>query len=851
MLIRNVFFVILFLFASVSSFAQSLTGFVKDKSREPLIGASLTAIAGNGGIISYCITGEKGAYKLDIPKDSENKTANVNISFMGYKKKQIPFSEFKNGMTIILEEDNFKIKEVKVSGRRIKNTGDTLTYSVAGFKQAQDRTLADVMAKMPGLEVKSNGQVSYQGKEINKFYIEGLDLMGGSYGIANQNLSADKIKSVQVLENHQSVKSLRGVSFSDQASLNIVLKDDAKAIWAGSADIGLGYGDDFLYDCRLMGANFNKKFQTLMMYKNNNNGNQLDNEVLDIDALLKGRSGNESGILAMADVEAPDLEENRYTFNNSHLFAGNWLWKTGKDSELRIQGNGMIEKTDLQSYNSSTYLTIAGMPVITEEQNITNTRSEWKGEVNYQYNGSKTYIKNNLKGYIDFNKSLGNMLYNDQSIERMAKPHKRYLTDNFQLSHASKKGNVFNIESYLLYSNLPGQLLTINGITEKLDLDFLSFQNNISYKLKIANHYLNNDLGVNYESQNIGVTLDKNAESTSTYKFLRAYWTPSMSFRFGSHNLDMKLRLSYALQKFHKKSTSSIWTDPSLNWHWKVSAVSQFSASLNYTNSPLMGKSIYSTPIFTDYQTIRINRGETDTQKILSVTAAYKYSNPITGLFFNVRPIFNSSWGNILYQSSLDNNIYSLIATDKDYNEQTIGVSARISKSFAWAKMLVGLGVSHDRTNYKYLLADNIDKARMNFTLVDINYSLRPIKILSIEGKSSVNLFEQKNLTHKELSAGTTVDWRHALILYVFASKKLMFSLKNALYHTNEEGIDVNYFLDMGLSYKSKRWEFSLLANNIIGTSAFERRVLGNTIESYSITRLRPREFIAKLSFDL
>ena len=192
MLIRNVLFIIIFLLASASAFAQSLTGFVKAKDGEALIGASLTATADNGGIISYCITGEKGAYKLDI-KDTDKKPINVNISFMGFKKKQIPFSKLKDGMTIILEEDNFQIKEVKVSGRKIKNSGDTLTYSVAGFKQAQDRTLADVMAKMPGLEVKSDGHISYQGKEINKFYIEGLDLMGGSYGIANQNLSADPV----------------------------------------------------------------------------------------------------------------------------------------------------------------------------------------------------------------------------------------------------------------------------------------------------------------------------------------------------------------------------------------------------------------------------------------------------------------------------------------------------------------------------------------------------------------------------------------------------------------------------------------------------------------------------------
>lgn len=224
--------------------------------------------------------------------------------------------------------------------------------------------------------------------------------MGTQYGVANNNISADKVQSVQVMENHQAVKSLRGVSFSEQAALNLVLKDDAKAVWTGSADLGLGYGDDLLYDCRLMGMRFNKKFQTLMMYKNNDIGKRLDNEVLDLAALLKGRTGTESGILSMMSVGAPDLAEDRYTFNHSHLVAGNWLWKTGKDSELRLQGNGFIDITDMQSYRSSTYLTLADLPVIIEEQNVTNTRSEWKGEANYQYNGSKTYIKNNVRGYL-------------------------------------------------------------------------------------------------------------------------------------------------------------------------------------------------------------------------------------------------------------------------------------------------------------------------------------------------------------------------------------------------------------------------------------------------------------------
>lgn len=40
---------------------------------------------------------------------------------------------------------------------------------------------------MPGIDVASNGKIQYQGIDINKFYIEGNDLLGGKYGLIGQN----------------------------------------------------------------------------------------------------------------------------------------------------------------------------------------------------------------------------------------------------------------------------------------------------------------------------------------------------------------------------------------------------------------------------------------------------------------------------------------------------------------------------------------------------------------------------------------------------------------------------------------------------------------------------------------
>lgn len=166
--------------------------------------------------------------------------------------------KFKSGSTFILQNKGYKIKEVKVTSKRIIERKDTLIYSVSGFQMPQDRTIADVLKKMPGIEVLPSGQIKFEDKAISKLYIEGMDLMGNRYSLATNNLSNKVVKEVQVLRNHQAISVLRGKSFSEQAALNLVLTDDVRYTFSGSADIGIGYSgnDELVWDARLVGLFF-------------------------------------------------------------------------------------------------------------------------------------------------------------------------------------------------------------------------------------------------------------------------------------------------------------------------------------------------------------------------------------------------------------------------------------------------------------------------------------------------------------------------------------------------------------------------------------------------------------------
>lgn len=63
---------------------------------------------------------------------------------------------------------------------------------------------------MPGIEVTNSGQILYQGSSINKLNIEGLDLMGDQYNQATQNMPAEAVSTIQVMENNQPIRALEG-----------------------------------------------------------------------------------------------------------------------------------------------------------------------------------------------------------------------------------------------------------------------------------------------------------------------------------------------------------------------------------------------------------------------------------------------------------------------------------------------------------------------------------------------------------------------------------------------------------------------------------------------------------------
>ena len=63
------------------------------------------------------------------------------------------------------------LREVVVKSDAIWNRNDTLVYSVEAFRNTGDRSIGDLLRRLPGVEVSESGGIKYQGESINRFYI--------------------------------------------------------------------------------------------------------------------------------------------------------------------------------------------------------------------------------------------------------------------------------------------------------------------------------------------------------------------------------------------------------------------------------------------------------------------------------------------------------------------------------------------------------------------------------------------------------------------------------------------------------------------------------------------------------
>lgn len=647
-------FNLLLLFVSLTYVlsAQTYSGVVVEKDGgKAIVGVNVSLVTSNGLLIAWDYSDEKGQYKVVLPQGKQ--ADKIYFSFLGYKKIAMPLAEFPTDGKIALESENFQLQEVKVSANRIVQKKDTLVYSVAGFSQPQDRSIADVIAKMPGMEVNPNGQISFNGKSINKFYIEGMDLMNDRYALASNNISKKRVKSVEVLQNHQPIEMLRGKSFSEQAAINLVLEDDSKMHLVGSADIGVGANkDDVLYNNRLMAMLFGKKYQTLSIYKNDNTGYDLFAEVNPITlADLTKEDRMEESLVNMVTTHAPDMDRSRYTFNRSHLVATNHLFRLAEKANLRAQVSYFNDVSRRSNSIETEYLFTDTLDQTMYEHNvIREERNRLDASVNLEVNRPNLYIKNELKSMFDWASSQGLTEWNENLRRLSSTPDRKFVADVLEVKLPMSGDRHISLSSVLVYNEHPQALTIHSGDVQRLDYSSFHTHTSASFRHRLFRMYANYQVGFRGMSQSLRADIARQTSITKQgFENYVPYIGTGLNFQNNSLHLSADIKLNclrwrWKGREYTEKNTS-FHPDAKLLFSYILSGTSTLNMNYRYSEDWQDLRQMYDGGLFTSYRTMVHNIAEPKDNETHRLSLRYQYSQPIKGLFsrFQHRPTVPTS----------------------------------------------------------------------------------------------------------------------------------------------------------------------------------------------------------------
>lgn len=169
-------------------------------------------------------------------------------------------------LDITLSKSATALPEVSVKSTEVRLRSDTISFLLSAFAGKGDVSLKDALKKVPGVEVSSSGEISYNGKSISNFYIEGMDLLGGKYDIATTNIPASYVNAIEILNNHKDRKIDRKM-FSDNVAMNVRLKPKAKFRPTGTYGVSAGVGDPLPLAASGAGMMFRDKFQSILTLK--------------------------------------------------------------------------------------------------------------------------------------------------------------------------------------------------------------------------------------------------------------------------------------------------------------------------------------------------------------------------------------------------------------------------------------------------------------------------------------------------------------------------------------------------------------------------------------------------------
>lgn len=843
-----------------------VNGLVHDEHQEPLSAVMIKAFdATEHKMLGYTLSDKDGKFRLTIKQAAEKMT--LQFSAMGFQPVEKPVTKQGDMGGIIMRESESLLKEVTVKAPTVRTMGDTITYSVDQLKEETDKTIEDVIRKLPGIEVDENGKISYNDRPINKFYIEGADMLGGRYTLASRNIQADDIATVSIYENHQPIKALSGIELSDQAALNLSLKRDRTLKPIGNVTIGTGYGNKALWEADANMLLIAPKKQFLITAKGNDTGIFYDGEMTDHNTNSSQYAPYSLSLLRPVTGETPRVPRSRSQDNQSAATTFNSLLKLNDEATLVINAGYHYDHLGNRQEKLTTYWQEGTDGVVVDEisKSQSSAHQGWL-TIKLESNKKQSYILEQL----DAEGSLRD--WRDKFTDRI-NIMQNITTHSYRISNTlntvwRKADRAFDFSSQVSFGNVPHSNLeamntNLDSLLVMQHVDGMRFytKEQTSHKWLIGKKVTlsaNASFQADYDRLGSNFTYKKEM-GLGQYEGYRLQTTffPSLTLPMGklTGSVDMLIQMNnihyndcFTDQRFaYDKPYAGI--QASFQYRISKNTKLQFGGSSSRKLGTMLNFIV--TPIYVNYRSrCTFGTGILDYKDKVNANVGITYREVLSGVNASLLADYQHSRGNILSGNYISNDVTSTFSQNKDNNIDLFNIRGQVSRNFYELHTILSLSASASLHRSQALRQESIYKTANDAYTIDGN-----IQTVLFDKHVIVNAACLYVLTAQKIYSspdGSTLlnDFTPSLSITILPHKSLSIYLRaNGSYiqNTNVEAMSRKYngslFMDAGVRYKWKRFEWECIARNLTNRKKYESRVL-DLLDAYTYTYfLRPIEF--------
>ena len=869
--------ILLFLIFSKALAAQIyIQGEIKSNTGEALPNINVMIYTpGSKSIIAFAVSNNNGGFKTRVISTSDS--LDVKVSSVQYRNETLRIANTSQGIQFTLTPEVMQLDAITVKASPIEQKGDTIIYLVNSFAKQEDRSIEDVLKRMPGIEVEPSGRILYQGMPLQKFYVEGLDLMDGRYVVVSKNLPQTSVSSVEILENHQPVRILEERVASNQASLNIKLKYNVTV--TGTAKAGTGFSP-FLWDLNFTPMIFMKNFQVLLSYQTNNTGDDVSrqlrvNTCQDLIHKLD-RPSEKPELIDIQATNPPEIDEDRYLDNNIHLLNMNGLLRLNKDIQLRTNLYYINDIQQQQAAVARTLYTPTDTISFTEDFNYRPYDSYLFGEFTLSRNVKENYLNNEFSFQTRWDKQRSLIINGSRQIDQeLDHPFSSISND---LRSINPIGNhLLEFKSYISYDQSPHKLNVCPGQFDQI-LNHGNPYDKMEQNVNLNRFYTNNSAGLVIVWKGISFSplagfsyrqqlLESNLYTVHQNNYLEAgndfnnmlngnhaklYGQTDIEFKGRKINLKTRLPLSWQLIIMNDpvlnegQNFSKILFDPGITFTYEINGFWKFRGAWNFVNRLGDIDRIHYGFILNNYRILSQNAAPISHTQRNNYSVHISFRNPIISFFNSLTYIYSTSHNNLIYSNIIQDDGTSLLQAYEIPNKVYYhSFQGQISKFISNIKATISFRATYNLRKGKSLLNTRLfDTKNVFYTFIpELNFSIT--RWVNAE----YGLNAQFINTYIEAEEKSNISmFRHHFNIFAYPFKNQAISLSSEYYNHQQKS---NFFVDFLYRYtiSKHKVDIELRWNNIFNSTVYTTYQANAFTVSESTYILRPSQVLFSVKF--